>query len=372
MESKTKILVVEDEQGIRENMQEMLEARGFVVRAATNGKQGVLEAIDFRPNLILCDIMMPKMDGYQVLEQIRKTSNIQNVPFIFLTAKVDKNDIRMGMTMGADDYLTKPFTAKELVGAVDARLKRQEKYNNLPARAKHEIDTSVFATYYHEFNTPLHGIVGGLNLLINAGKSFSEKQTADLLFSVLKSSLRLNHTLSNLMLYEEIKRAEAHPELVTMFNSGQTGNFWAQKIKDELQTIAKEMYGRAADLQVEFVDVTELNINFEYLLRMMIEVTDNALKFSKSGQKVSVTGKQSGENYVFEITDNGSGFSFNGINDIAPFKQFFKRKFEQQGMGMGLFLVKKLIQFNSGDLVIQTIEDKGTKVTVSLPLMEGM
>lgn len=372
MQPKVKLLVIEDEQYIRENIQELLEAKGYNVRSATNGKQGVLEAIDFRPNLILCDIMMPKMDGYKVLEMVRKTTSIQNVPFIFLTAKVDKQDIRQGMEMGADDYLTKPFTSKELTGSIEARLKRHEKLNAQYSQVKHELDTTVFSTYYHEFNTPLHGIVGGLNLLINAGKSFSGNQVHDLQVSILKSAIRLNHSLSNLMLYEEIKRAEVHPELISMFTSGQSGNLWPAKIKDELFTISKEIYGRVDDLFIEFTDTIELGISFEYLLRLLIELTDNALKFSKPGKKVFVKGRRENENYVFEIIDEGTGFVLHGIDEIGAFKQFNRKRFEQQGLGIGLHLVKQLVHFNRGDFEIISEENTGTKIIVRLPLLEAL
>jgi DNA-binding response OmpR family regulator len=150
MEQQTRIQVIEDEVNIRENIQELLEAKGYQVRVSANGKQGVLDAIDFKPHLIVCDVMMPKMDGYKVLEYIRKTSIIQNTPFIFLTARVDKNDVRQGMDLGADDYLTKPFTYKELLKAIESRLKRQQKIIGEYAKVKHDLDTTVFATYYHE------------------------------------------------------------------------------------------------------------------------------------------------------------------------------------------------------------------------------
>jgi DNA-binding response OmpR family regulator/anti-sigma regulatory factor (Ser/Thr protein kinase) len=367
MPDKIKILLIEDEQYIRENMQELLEAKGYQVRAASNGKQGFLEAVDYRPHLILCDVMMPKMDGFKVLEQVRKTVSVQNTPFIFLTAKVDKNDVRQGMEMGADDYITKPFTAKELVSAIEARLKRHEKLNSQYHKVKTELDTSVFSTYYHEFNTPLHGIVGGLNLLISASKSFSEKQVHDLQVSILKSAIRLNHSLSNLMMYEEIKRAEVHPELESMFANGHSSAIWPQKIKDELFTIAREIYGRVNDIEVEFTEPPELAISLEYLLRIMVEITDNALKFSKSGNKIAVYGKKMKGYYEFIITDEGSGFPFNNVEDIAAFKQFNRKRFEQQGLGIGLHLVKQLVTFNSGELKIETQLEKGTKVSIKLP-----
>ena len=369
MQTKIKILVIEDENNIRENIQELLEAKGYTVRTATNGKQGILEAIDFRPNLILCDVMMPKVDGFKVLEQIRKSSNIQNVPFIFLTAKVDKQDLRHGKEMGADYYISKPFTAKELMSAIEARLKRHEKLNTQYSKVKHELDTSVFSNYYHQFNTPLSGMVGALNLLVSARKSFSEKQVQDLLISTLKSAIRLNHVLSNLMLYEELKRAQVHTELETMFTGGQASS-WQTKIKDELSIIAHQIYNRADDITIEFNNVTDLGISFEYLLRVMIEVTDNALKFSKAGQKVAVKGNRKEEKYVFEIIDQGSGFNINNIEEIGAFKQFNSKRFSQQGLGIGLFLVKQLIGFNRGELNIKSIEEQGTTLTIELPLLE--
>ena len=369
MDHQIRILVIEDEKNIRENIQELLEAKGYIVRTSHNGKQGVLDAIDFRPNLIVCDVMMPKMDGYKVLEYIRKTSIVQNTPFIFLTARIDKNDIRQGMELGADDYITKPFTSKELVRAIETRLKRQDKVIGQYAKVKHELDTTVFAAYYHEFNTPLHGIIGGLNLLLNARDSFSEKQIQDLLFSILKSGLRLNHSLANLMMFEEIKRAEVYTELQSMFTNGLTKANWHQKVKSELFTMCKEIYNRTADLQLD-IEPVDIRINIEYLQRMIIELVDNAMKFSKAGNLVTVSGKRVGEDYVIEVIDNGRGFVLDSLDSIVPFKQFNRKKFEQQGLGIGLYLVKRIVDFNQGELKIVSLEGEGTRVIVNLPVAQ--
>jgi two-component system, sensor histidine kinase and response regulator len=369
MEQQVRILVIEDEQNIRENIQELLEAKGYMVRVASNGKQGVLEAIDFRPNLIVCDVMMPKMDGYKVLEYVRKTSIVQNTPFIFLTARVDKSDVRQGMDLGADDYLTKPFTYKELLKAIETRLKRQQKVIGEYAKVKHELDTTVFATYYHEFNTPLHGILGGLNLLLNARDSFSEVQIQELLASIQKSALRLNHSLANLMLFEEIKRAEVYTELLTMFTNGYAKATWVQKVRTELLSMAKEIYNRTADVIINLEPV-ELKINQEYLQRLVLELVDNALKFSKAGHRVQVIGKRQNDGYAIEVIDNGRGFRLDSLDEIAPFKQYNRKKFEQQGLGIGLYLVKRLAEFNEGQVKIASVEGEGTHVTVELVLAE--
>lgn len=369
MNQQTRILVIEDEKNICENIQELLEARYYQVRTANNGKQGVLEAIDFRPHLIVCDVMMPKMDGFKVLEYIRKTAIVQNTPFIFLTARVDKNDIRQGMDLGADDYITKPFASKDLIKAIETRLKRQERIVGQYEKVKHELDTTVFAAYYHEFNTPLHGILGGLNLLLHARDTFSEKQIQDLLGSILKSGLRLNHSLANLMLFEEIKRAEVYPELLSMFSNGEARANWPHKVKNELVTMSKEIYNRSSDLEMQ-LEPTEVKINPEYLQRLILELVDNALKFSKTGNKVQVIGRKEEDEYVIEVIDNGRGFHLESLDDIAPFKQFNRKKFEQQGLGIGLYLVKRIVDFNQGELRINSMEGEGTKIFITLPLAQ--
>jgi diguanylate cyclase (GGDEF)-like protein len=139
-----KILVIEDEQFVRENILELLDAEGFEVIGAENGRVGVDLAKVMLPDLILCDVMMPELDGYGVLTSLRQESVTASVPFIFLTAKVAKADFRQGMELGADDYLTKPFTRAELLGAIASRLKKraavQERHNTELKEAKEQLN----------------------------------------------------------------------------------------------------------------------------------------------------------------------------------------------------------------------------------------
>ena len=123
-----KILVIDDNKDIRENIAEILELAGYLVVTAENGKAGVALALKEIPAIIVCDIMMPELDGYAVLHLVRKNETTQQIPFIFLTAKTERSDFRKGMEMGADDYLTKPFEEIELLNAVEARFKKSTIY----------------------------------------------------------------------------------------------------------------------------------------------------------------------------------------------------------------------------------------------------
>lgn len=120
------ILVIDDNPDIRDNTAEILELAGYKTYTAENGKQGVDLAIKEKPSVIVCDIMMPELDGYGVLHLLRKNADTQNIPFIFLTAKTERTDFRKGMEMGADDYITKPFDDIELLNAIETRLKKAE------------------------------------------------------------------------------------------------------------------------------------------------------------------------------------------------------------------------------------------------------
>lgn len=145
----TKILVIEDETPVRLNILELLEAEEFEVVGAENGMIGVLWALEYVPDLIVSDVMMPELDGYGVLATLREDPATATIPFIFLSAKADKSDLRQGMELGADDYLTKPFTRSELLQSIIARLEKQaavvQQYNPEPSMALHARQTPTIS-----------------------------------------------------------------------------------------------------------------------------------------------------------------------------------------------------------------------------------
>ena len=138
-----KILLIEDNNEIRENTSEILELDGYEVITAENGKIGVELASNSKPDLIICDIMMPVLDGYGVLHLLTKNPETADIPFIFLTAKAERTDFRKGMDMGADDYITKPFDDVELLNAVESRLRKVEVLNQKYQKTLEGLDNMV-------------------------------------------------------------------------------------------------------------------------------------------------------------------------------------------------------------------------------------
>ena len=126
---KKKILLIEDDAIVRENTAEILTLANYRVLTSDNGKDGIAKAIVNKPDIIICDILMPELDGYGVLQIIMRNSKLQKIPFIFMSAKTDHADLRKGMDLGACDYITKPFEESELLSAIESRLKRNEIFN---------------------------------------------------------------------------------------------------------------------------------------------------------------------------------------------------------------------------------------------------
>jgi CRP-like cAMP-binding protein/CheY-like chemotaxis protein len=137
------ILVIDDNKDIRENTAEILDLAGYKTFTAENGKVGVDVALREKPSVIVCDIMMPDLDGYGVLHLLRKNADTQNIPFIFLTAKTERSDFRKGMEMGADDYITKPFEDIELLNAIEVRLKKAEILQNSYASSQQGVSQFI-------------------------------------------------------------------------------------------------------------------------------------------------------------------------------------------------------------------------------------
>lgn len=140
---KKKILLIEDNPEIRDNTHELLEIAGYHVFSAQNGKEGVEMALAETPDLIICDVMMPELDGYGVLHILNKDKKTAGVPFIFLTAKTEKADIRKGMDLGADDYLTKPFERTDLLNAIEARLRKSAMHQKLYESTAEGLETFI-------------------------------------------------------------------------------------------------------------------------------------------------------------------------------------------------------------------------------------
>lgn len=202
-----RILVIEDESSIRENIREMLEAEGFEVTEAADGTEGVRKSVEHVPDLVVCDVNMPGMDGFQVLSSLRASTDTHHVPFLFLTARADRTSLRRGMELGAEDYLTKPFSRQELLAAVGTRLSRSE---SLAATYRNQLGAlrnTLARALPHELLTPLNGILGLSGILVEEYETVRRGEMLDIARGISHSGEALHRLVHRFLAYAELEMA---------------------------------------------------------------------------------------------------------------------------------------------------------------------
>ncbi len=361
-----KILVLEDELSIRENIVELLEDEGYLVLQASNGADGVTMAIEMTPDLIISDVMMPIMDGYTVLKSVRAHPPLATTPFIFLTAKADKPDFRIGMELGADDYLTKPFTQEELLQAIASRLSRQTVIKEEAEKTLDDLRKNISYALPHELRTPLSGIIGPSKMMLDMLDTLDKKDMREFLTIIHESGERLHRLIQNFLLYAQLEMDSNDMAQIATLRSGAT--LVADQVIAKGAADRAAFHKRAADLTMTLVKGS-VAIAHDHLEKISSELVDNALKFSKPGDAVEVTGAASGSMYSVSVRDRGKGMSAEDIERIGGFVQFKRRLHEQQGPGLGLTIAKRLVELHGGAVTIESFPGVETTITVTLPMI---
>ena len=366
MPNMPKILVIEDADPLRNDIMEMLSFENFEVRGAENGAVGVEMALNYKPDLIICDIMMPELNGFEVLETLRDDESMVTIPFIFLTAKTDRIDIRQGMGKGADDYLTKPFVAEELLNTINARLKHRETINTLVDTRLRELSDNIITALPHELRTPLNTIIGFSDMLIAEADRLSTEQVIDWSKHINVSAQRLYRLVENYLMYVKVEVMTHNDTEIQMLREKQLDHPTAI-IEFHVHHKA-QLAGRLDDLELALSKDTPIKISDHDLGKIIEEVIDNAFKFSTHGEKVVVASSITPEGYEIRISDQGRGMGKEQIDSIGAYMQFERWFYEQQGSGLGLAIVKRLVDLYDGNLSIISTLDKGTDVKIMLPL----
>ncbi|MFN8375028.1 MAG: response regulator [Anaerolineae bacterium] len=365
----TKILVIEDEHLLLEEILDLLSFGDFEAIGAVNGVEGVEMARREMPDLIVCDIMMPEMDGYEVLHNLRNSALTENIPFIFLTAKADKSDMRRGMELGADDYLTKPFTHNEMFSAINARLSKQAVVRRFAEKALDELRQSLLLTLPHELRTPLVGILGYGELLATEADSFPSEDVSRMARSIVNSAHRLHHLIENYLLYAQMEIVGTNTKRSQMLYGAEPSEFPDQVVTLEAARLA-ERYERTDDLHID-TEFASIGINEDHLRKIVGELVDNAFKFSRPGSPVKVSARIGRDSYRIAIGDSGRGMTADQVQSIGAYMQFERRLYEQQGSGLGLVIAKRLTEFYDGKFYIESVPGRGTSVSITFALLSN-
>jgi signal transduction histidine kinase len=362
----TKILVVEDAADLRIDIMEVLELEGFDVLGAGDGVEGLNLAKSELPNLIISDIMMPNMDGYELLLKLQTQTRTATIPVLFLTAKAGKQDIRKGMGLGVDDYITKPFSHESLLLAIKARLDKQARVAQSYQQQIDELYSSLTRSLPHELRTPLNTILGYTSFLLEDIYSFDHDKLYTMIETVHQAGKRLEQLTENYLTYAQIELVRLKPDSLKKIRQLAAADpIYPIEIIEYIAKERAEEYAREDDLILE---ISELSIPFytDDFKKVVRELIDNAFKFSDQGTSVRVEFILRDGCPTLIVSDDGRGMKLEQIQSIKAFQQFERDYYEQQGLGLGLAIVKGLVEIYDGNLAIESKPDYGTSIIVTL------
>lgn len=362
---KQKILVVEDATPLRNDIIEMLTFEGFDVRGAENGLYGVDMARSYLPDLIVCDIMMPEKNGYEVLQELQADLDTKTIPFIFLTAKTDRADRTEGMKLGADDFMTKPFKVTELLERIHARIKRRDDYNDMANAKVLELSENIITALPHELRTPLNTIMGFSDMLTSEAYEINTTQVVEWGNHINQAAQRLYRLVENYITYARVETLVRQGAKVTDARAKFTDP--VPFVEFQVQ-VALQNSDRLADVTLDIQGDTMISIAEEDLSKIVSELIGNAAKFSQVGTPIKVIGKVEDNQYVLTISDKGVGMHEDEVKNIGAYRQFDRWIQEQQGLGLGLAIVRRLTELYEGEFEVFSRPDEGMTVTITLPL----
>jgi len=362
----TKILVIEDAKDLRDDVVEMLTLEGYETSGAENGVVGVKLARQIYPDLIVCDIMMPELDGYGVLQDLRSTPDTATIPFIFLTAKTDRVDMRHGMVLGADDYLTKPFRVNELLDSIRVRLEKIEELEKAASKRIDAMAENIMTALPHELRTPLNTIIGFSEMLMVESQSLKPDLITDWSQHINVAAHRLYRLVENYLFYARLEVARNGNQSIINVDDAHL-EFPLSIVEMQIYNRA-DHYGRQSDLETDLVDADAIQMFDIHLNKIVEELVDNAFKFTQEGETVSISTKVENDHYILRVKDEGRGIARDDINSIGAYMQFERWFFEQQGMGLGLAIVKLLTEIYDCDLNFDSLPNPGLCVEVKIPL----
>lgn len=370
----TKILVIEDEKPLREEIIEWLSFEDFEVVGASDGIEGVKTAVRELPNLIICDITMPNLDGYGVLLELQSNPLTEHIPFIFLTARAAREDIRHGMSIGADDYLTKPFARTELLQAIQRQIEKkaglQKRYQQqvdmiqqalLEEREQRLLKSRLVAMFSHDFRNPLSVIMTSNSLLRNYTDRMNPSQRATHFDRIEVSVRQLLQMLDDMLMVAQMEsgRFQFMPETLDL--SG-----YIEQILDEFRYVYAGDRFYLCDSRVEH----SVDVDPRLMRQIISNLVSNGSKYSPDGSTVTVTLDIIDQNIVVGVCDQGIGIP---PEDQPYLFEAFRRASNAEntpGTGLGLAIVKQAVDLHGGSITFESQLGVGTVFTVTIPLAE--
>ena len=366
-----KILIIEDDAAMREETLRWLTLEAHDVLSAENGVSGVKHAFAYQPNLIICSISLPQLDGYSVLAEIRANPATVDIPFIFLTTTDDYQERRERATFETDSYIAKPFTPPQLLEAVQSRLKKkaaqeqaqQHQINQLTEALAQEheqrlLKVKLVAMFAHDFRNPLTSILSSNSLLHDFGDLMDASRRTVHKNRIDASVWRLLQMLDEMVLISQLESTK--PELkLEPLNVGQ----FFQRIAEEFQAIHEDYH---ILFESRFSQI--IMIDPRLLQQIAANLISNAIKYSPEGNEVHITLDKDNEQFLLVVQDHGIGIP--AADQIHLFEAFQRGSnvADVVGTGLGLAIVKQAVELHRGSIQFDSKIGVGTTITVIIPI----
>lgn len=309
---------------------------------------------------------MPEMDGYEVLKELKSNLETFPIPFLFLTAKGEKDHYRYGMELGADDYVTKPYRHKEILKAVETKIEKYSKFRKIHENQMQSLRQNIALSLPHEFRTPLNGILGFAQVLQTSFKDLEDEEIEMMIENIISSGKRLHNLVVNFTFYNNLLgMSKDSPEITEALPT----EYFDMLISDYAHAY-EEKHNRKGSCLVKIddgIENTKLKIKESLFRKLLEELIENAFKFSSDRSSIKITVNLEKDNVKISIQNTGRGMTKAQIEEIGAFSQFKREQFEQQGSGLGLAIVKRIVELCSGTIEIKSKIDEITTVTVFLP-----
>jgi two-component system sensor histidine kinase/response regulator len=366
------ILFVDDNAALLRSIEWLLKMEGYAVMLASDGNEAMqqLQTGEAVPDLIISDITMPGMDGFEFYRALRQHEQWTEIPFIFLTARDQVEDLEQGYSLGAEDYLVKPLDQDRLLWIVRGKLKRSRELrarilNQEAALAKARQDLATMVA--HELRTPLVSITMVADILGREMELLSPDQVREMLDAMQSGQVRLHRLVEQMVMYVEMKSGVMQSAIKSVMHPCIVHDVLAEAVRYTEQMDYRQ---RGIPIRLDEAQPDALIRGDRNSLRQALgEIMLNALAFSRATDEIAVAQWATEEWTSIAITDQGPGIPEGEIERVFdPFYQSNREWFEQQGIGIGLTLAKEIVSLHGGQIGIRCDLGQGTQVTVTLPI----
>jgi two-component system sensor histidine kinase/response regulator len=367
MMNKPYVLIVDDEESILVTTRLILEAEGYAVLTASDGAQALQVMEQTTPDLIVADIMMPRMDGYALYKAVRARPDWVFIAFIFITGKIGLQDVLKGKALGVEDYIPKPFDAEELIVAVRARLARAREVRDAFEAHLDQLKWQIVKILGHELRTPLTLIHGYNELAMQEAPPLAPAPPQQFLLGIKKGADRLAQVLQDFLLLlcldtgqvQEAFEAQAfvHRDL-------------QEEVEYALQAYREQSQAGGISLESRTEpDLPPVRLHGFYFADALGRLVDNAFKFSQGkGQRVEIVTRAVDGGVEVSVSDEGVGIPPQALSYLFErFRQVDRKQMEQQGVGLGLAIARELIRLHGGDITVESVHGQGSTFTIHLP-----